>query len=93
MRSGAVAGFKYFRIKGLAGIQIEVGGKCAGTVEVSTVSDFSSVNACLPVQTQGKRTELSAPIAIDDGVHALYFRFQGTGAMDFYSFAFISDCN
>lgn len=93
MRSGAVAGFKYFRIKGLAGIQIDVGGKCAGTVEVSTVSDFSKVNACLPVQTQGKRTELSAPIAIDDGVHALYFRFQGTGAMDFYSFAFISDCN
>ena len=88
MRDGAVAGFKYFQIEGLAGIDIGFGGKCDGVVEVSTTPDFASVSARLPVRAQGRRSESGAPIALEDGVHALYFRFRGKGAMDFYSFRF-----
>ena len=88
MRDGAVAGFKYFQFEGLAGIDIGFGGKCDGVVEVSTTPDFASVSARLPVRAQGRRSESGAPIDLEDGVHALYFRFRGKGAMDFYSFRF-----
>lgn len=88
MRDGAVAGFKYFQFEGLAGIDIGFGGKCDGVVEVSTTPDFASVSARLPVRAQGRRSESGAPIDIEDGVRALYFRFRGKGAMDFYSFRF-----
>lgn len=86
MRDGAVAGFKYFQLEKLAGIEISVGGSCDGAVEVSDTPRFETVAARLAVEAHGERVTKCAPISLADGMRPLYFRFKGKGAMDFYSF-------
>ena len=89
MRDGSVTGFKYFDIASLGSIWLNVGGTCDGKVEVSTTPDFSAIIAQVPVKTEGKRLSVSASCQIEPGVHPLFFRFTGQGALDFYSFVLV----
>ncbi len=86
MRSGSVAGFKYFDLQNPSGIRVSVGGVCDGHMEVSVVPDFSCIAASIPVKASGGRIWMSAPITTENGIQPLYFRFSGDGAMDFYAF-------
>lgn len=87
MRDGAVAGFKYFAIYGLAFLSVKTGGKGSGKIRVSTSPEFTNIVAEIPVSAQGDRLiSNSARAEVADGVWPLYFRYEGTGAIDFYSF-------
>ena len=44
--------------------------------------------ACIPVSPAKEWTAFSAPLTIARGKKALYFTFEGTGAVDFFSFTF-----
>ena len=89
MRDGAVAGFKYFDFASLGSIWLNVGGTCDGKVEVSTSPDFSAIIAQAPLKADGKRLSVSAACRIEPGIHPLFFRFTGQGALDFYSFVLV----
>lgn len=86
MHSGSVAGFKYFAFEQVSELSITVGGHGMGTMQVSTEPSFKSLCAEVPLRVQGGQTRSCAPIRVESGVHALFFRFEGQGAIDFYAF-------
>ncbi len=86
MRDGSVCGFKYFQMDGASAIRCAVTGPCSGVIEVSDTSDFASLAATVPVEANREMTNATAPFRMDDGVRALFFRFRGEGAMNFFAF-------
>ena len=78
MRDGATAGFKYFTFDGTES-RIEARGKGTGQFLVSTDPDSRETVAIVPMNSSSK-------LHIMPGVHALYFRYQGSDAADFMSF-------
>ncbi len=87
MRDGAVAGFKYFMFKDTDSLTVEVRGKAEGRIEVSTEADFSIINAEIPVHIRStKKEKFSGSLHDVDGCRAFYFRYTGSGAIDFFAF-------
>ncbi len=86
LRDGAHAGFKYFDCKGVTSVSIRVRGYCKGAFGVKTRWD-GEVLGWIPVGFTNEWQKYSADIAIPDGVHSLYFVYQGTGAANLASFA------
>ena len=86
MRDGSVAGFKYFDIRHTDGIRICYGGDCKGVMQVSDDPAFTRLCATIPVSAASISNE-TAKMQIEPGVRALYFRFSGQGALNFYAFA------
>ena len=85
MRDGAVAGFKYFALKGTEKeIAVTVRGRGALQLVIDTPdgSIAGSVECDSPEWTE-KRMDIS----VKEGVHALYFRVK-EGRLDFAEFAF-----
>ena len=78
MRDGATAGFKYFSFDGTEKT-ICVTGRGLGRFLVST--DEAQCDPVAEVLVNGK-----ADLKITAGVHALYFRYEGSDAADFMSF-------
>lgn len=75
MKSGAMAGFKYFLFDG-SEKEISVKGKGSGSF---AVSDGTKELAVVPVNG-------SAELKVSPGTHALYFIYKGTDVADFRTF-------
>lgn len=86
MRDGSVCGFKYFQMHGAKAIRCAVSGVCRGNIEVSDTPEFSTLAASIPVEAGKTMMNVTAPFRMPDGVKALYFRFRGEGAMNFFTF-------
>lgn len=88
LRDGAVAGFRSFRFEGIRSVTMELRGRAEGCFEVSSDPDFRVVVGTLPVQGLRPRTwsPVTGPVNLRDGVADLYFRFRGSGRVDFLSF-------
>lgn len=93
MTDGAIAGFKYFDIKGTESISISIRGCGKGAFIVTTNLDMKSdkcIAAEIPIDSPENTSrgwqEYSAKINLPNGVTALYFKYAGEGAFDFYSF-------
>jgi len=87
MRDGAVAGFKYFQMSDEDQITVEIRGKANGEILVSEEKSFAKINARIPVYLNDeKEKSLSGELKIEDGKKALFFKFCGTGKLDFISF-------
>ena len=71
-------GFKYFEMNGINQISIDVRGYIKGVFEVKTKWD-GKVLAEIPVEYTNVWEHYSAPIAMPDGVQALYLTFKGEG--------------
>ena len=84
MRDGAVAGFKYFEFQDLREISLTVTGRGTGCFQVSTTPDFSLVCGTVQVTAGEEAAEFVASCSVPDGVHALYFRYLGKGAVNFH---------
>lgn len=84
MQDGSVAGFKYFNIEGADKISIEIDGTANGEMLVSEKEDFSVINARISVK---EGMDIGATeLKIKDGVRPLYFKFIGSGKLNFYAF-------
>ncbi len=86
MRDGAVAGFKYFDFRNVESVSVRYSGKAAGILEISTSPDFSDICAAVTVRAADEPLWEEAAADIPDGVHPLFFRFSGEGALDFHAF-------
>ena len=86
LRDGAVAGFKYFDFRAADRIAVQYSGKASGRMEISVSPDFADLCATIDLQESGERTWAEAALRIPEGVHPLYFRFSGSGALNFFSF-------
>jgi hypothetical protein len=85
MTNGTIAGFKYFELVDVSQISIKVRGKSNGQLHVSTTLGGEKI-ASIPISSGEDWVIGSVPITFNNGVKALYFTYQGEGAIDFYSF-------
>lgn len=85
MRHGAVAGFKYFDLSGTTGISVEARGTAQGTLTVLS-GPAGDVLARIPISAGEEYDVFSAGLDSPDGVSALFFLYEGEGAMDFRAF-------
>ncbi|CUQ52428.1 MULTISPECIES: family 43 glycosylhydrolase [Hungatella] len=89
MRDGAVAGYKYFDMGEANRIQIDIGGKAKGTVQVADNKDFitncAEISICI---SENKRMTFSSNLKMGKGKKAVYFRYRGSGYINFYAFGF-----
>lgn len=81
----ATAGFKYFDCRGVGRIRVRTKGFAAGRLEVRTAWDGETLGS-VPVDYANVWHDTEADVAIPDGVHALYFTFEGEGRLQFASF-------
>lgn len=86
MRSGSVAGFKYFRMQDASRISVTVSGRGMGVMQVSDRADFSTLAAEIALRADQNECQAAAPLVIEPGVRALYFRYKGDGAINFHRF-------
>lgn len=84
MREGAVAGFKYFDCRGVSRITVKVRGS-AGSFEVMTGWNGPSLGV-IKLNTSTEWASFTAPVAVPDGIHALYFKYLGPGRTSLSSF-------
>lgn len=84
LQNGAVAGFKYFDIGGISKVGVIVRGS-GGKIKVSD-SLRGQPLAVINLSPTKQWQYFSSDIDIDDGIHALYFEYEGEGKIDFFSF-------
>lgn len=78
IQDSATAGFKYLDIRDVSKITITVRGYADGVFEVKTAWD-GEVLARIPVAYTNVWEDYTAPISIQNGIHALYLTFRGQG--------------
>ena len=81
----AIAGFKYFNIDNVSEIAVKVRGTGKGELLLSTTIGGEPV-AQIPIFPAREWVIYKAPVFINTGVNALYFTFDGEGAIDLFSF-------
>ena len=81
MTDGSKAGFKYFSFEAPERLCISVRGRGKGVFSVT--DERGELLSEIPVNGTG---EFEAPMQTIEGKHALFFEFQGKGAIDFLSF-------
>jgi len=84
--NGTVIGFKYFNFSGVKKITITTRAYGRGNFEVRTSLD-GELLGIIPVVSANIWTDFSAEVSIPDGVHALYFTYNGTGNPHLKEFA------
>jgi len=85
MGSGAWAGFKYFAFDGENNISMVIRGTGSGLVFVSTEKNGATI-AQIPVGRSNDWKQYSGSMSPLQGLKALYFRYIGTGSINFRSF-------
>lgn len=88
MTTGAQAGFKYFDFKDTKRVTVKVrglNGKLTGKVKLRLGWDKDVIGE-VPVGYCAVWTEFSADIAIPDGIHPLYFEYEGPCRIGFGGF-------
>lgn len=86
MTNGSVAGFKYFCFRKLSCIALELRGTGCGNLEVYTDLNKPPVGVISVTPTPNWEMFVSPNLAHVEGTQPLYFRYSGTGYVDFNSF-------
>ena len=81
---GCHAGFKYFEMEGLSRLAVTFRGQGEGCLIFSLTPQGEPI-ARLPIHASEDWTESSAPCLPLYGVHPLYLRYEGSGALDLLS--------
>ncbi len=89
---GTAIGYKYFLAENVTGIALSLRGGCEGSFKI--LLDDPVEGACLSTVPVTLHTdiwqEIKASLAFD-GVHALYFIYQGTGSVSLKDITFLSN--
>lgn len=87
---GCTAGYKFFDFKEECSVSVLLRGRAHGTLKIA-VDDENCETVCgeIPVRIYTQEwTELSGVVRIPAGVHSVYFKYEGSGWMDFAAFGF-----
>ncbi|MBQ2957111.1 MAG: family 43 glycosylhydrolase [Clostridia bacterium] len=90
LRDGASAGFKYFTCRGVSAVSVTTRCYAKGFIAVKTAWDGAAL-CRIPVEYTNIWTKNTVPVRIPDGIHALYFTFEGEGAVSLKSFELHTD--
>ena len=86
MQDGSVAGFKYFNMQDVSVIRVKVSGKGLGVMQVSDTPDFSRIESEISVRLEEREQVFSGALNLEKTNCPLYFRYQGEGTINFWSF-------
>lgn len=87
---GTKLGYKYFDCKDVHNLALELRGSFSGSVVVSTDELGENVVGNAVLSVQNTIWNLSAvAVSVPDGIHALYFSFDGEGELDVKSIIFV----
>jgi len=89
MQDGSTAGFKYFELRHLKKVSVEVRGEARGTMEISTAFGGPAIGSISICPDGIKWQEFEGEVSCKDGTAALYFTFRGTGRLDFRMFGLL----
>ncbi len=84
LRDGSVAGFRYFDMQDARTLRVTLSGKGMGALHVAHDAAFTKTCAVIPFRVEGRMMDFQARLQAEKGTQALYFRFEGTGSVDFY---------
>ncbi len=86
---GVKVGFKYFEFSGELIINVVLKGEGEGSLIVSTDLNFENIVGKSDVNVTSKEwTEITIKCQSVKGIYALYFTYNGTGALDFKEISF-----
>jgi len=88
IHDGAIIGFKYFDFKKLQEITVKTRGDAKGKLLVMTSLE-GDVLGEISIAPSGDWSNSTGKVAIPDGKHALYFKFEGEKSLDFSEFTLI----
>lgn len=86
MRDGATAGYKYFLNDGADRITLKLKGSGQGKFFISADKEGKDILAEVLVRAEQKAKDFSAGFCSEKEKFPLYFRYCGTGSVDFISF-------
>ncbi len=89
IQDGTTAGFKYFEIKDVKAVCVEIRGKAKGRIVVSGKPGGDPFGKIKIEIDSDKWVEFSGAVQIPEGKTSLYFTYEGTGCLDFRSFEFV----
>ena len=84
---GTVIGYKYFAFQNVCEVLLSLKGTFEGEVEVCGFAVGAERFGTRRIQVEGV-SQVMVPVKVDDGVHALYFRFFGEGSLEMDAFSF-----
>ena len=87
---GCTAGYKFFDFKAESSVCVLLRGRAHGILKI-TADDETGKNVCgeIPIRLYAEEwTWVDGTVRIPAGVHAVYFRYEGSGWLDIASFAF-----
>ena len=87
---GCTAGYKFFDFKAESSVCVLLRGRAHGTLKI-TADDETGKNVCgeITIRLYAEEwTWVDGTVRIPAGVHAVYFRYEGSGWLDIASFAF-----
>lgn len=90
---GCIAGYKFFDFKAESSVSVLLRGRAHGTLKIA-VDDETCRNVCgeIPVRIYTQEwTELGGAAWIQAGVHSVYFKYEGSGWVDFAAFEFVEE--
>ncbi len=88
VKNGYVAGYKYFDLKNPSQIRIKVKGEAVGRFSVSCTEKGNTV-ASFDIHRSIDWEEYQTNIKTVQSVSALYFKFAGSGSLDFLEFEIV----
>jgi len=85
MTDGAITGFKYFDFDDVSSISVKVRGSGKGKLQIRRRNGDEIVDQ-IPIDPSEEWTSVKSSLRIENGVSAIYFTYQGEGAIDVFSF-------
>jgi hypothetical protein len=85
MRDGAIAGYKSFMIESIKEIIVQTRGRAFGVMKIYTSLYGDSIGE-IKIESSKDYKYHRGEVQIEKGEHALYFKYEGTGKVDFKSF-------
>lgn len=85
---GTLVGFKYFTFENVQSIHATFRGDAQGVLEISTEIGGKKIGE-ITVSPSESWMDADASVSVENGVHALYLTFKGTGLMDLSAIAFM----
>jgi Glycosyl hydrolases family 43. len=87
MKNGCIVGYKYFDFKDIEKFSINIRGNASGILRVSLKERDMYISEIVIDISKEDWTSVNTSIKIQNGVHALYFEFEGKGAFDILEFS------
>ncbi|MBQ7399158.1 MAG: family 43 glycosylhydrolase [Clostridia bacterium] len=88
IKNESVIGYKYFDFRNIGKISVSVKADSNGVIKVYSDGTDSSPVSVINISKTGGTASFSEKACFTDGVHSLFFKYEGEGEIDLFDFSF-----